>query len=330
MGLWSIEEMEHWRLKSPTPQHPNAPSSYRPIELILFVSYTRHTLSCSDTSFSLLPLRIYLKNLYYSEQIEKSIQGGSVMQTMKLGNHNISRLICAGNPFGGYAHGGNLAYLGRLFKEYFTDEKIAETLQICTVNGVNTALIETEDNILRSLDLYEKRMGHRIQWICQIPPDRKNLGLMVHIKQQIQIAADNKAVCAFIQGAATEAIFSANRTAELKELIAFIKDKGIVAGVCAHKADIIEKAEELGLGAEFYMLTLNKVGYCCDDPEAAKRAMKKINKPFISFKVLGAGRDKPESGFRNAFEAGAAFIAVGMFDFQVKENADLVNKILGS
>lgn len=250
------------------------------------------------------------------------------MQTAKLGDHQISRLICAGNPFGGYAHGGNLAYLGRLFREYFTDEKIAETLQLCSANGVNTALIETEDNILRSLDLYEKRMGHRIQWICQIPPDRNRLGLMEYMKQQIQIAVDNKAICAFIQGAATESIFEQNKTEELRELIALMKEKGMVAGICSHHAEIIEKAEELDLGAEFYMMTLNRVGYCCDDPEAAKRAMKKIKTPFISFKVLGAGRDNPEAGFRNAFEAGATFIAVGMFDFQAKENAELVNRIL--
>lgn len=252
------------------------------------------------------------------------------MQTAKLGDYHVSRLICAGNPFGGYAHGGDLVYLSRLFREYFTDEKITETLQLCAANGINTALIETEDNILRSLDLYEKRMGHRIQWICQIPPDRKNLGLMKHIKQQIQIAADNKAICAFIQGGATENMFAENRTEELRELIALMKEKGMVAGLCSHRPAIIEKAEKLDLGAEFYMMTLNRVGYNCDDPEAAKRTMRNINKPFINFKVLGAGRDGPESGFRYAFEAGATFIAVGMFDFQVKENAKLVTKILES
>ncbi|MFC1712858.1 hypothetical protein ACFL6S_04265 [Candidatus Poribacteria bacterium] len=252
------------------------------------------------------------------------------MQTAKLGDYQVSRLICAGNPFGGYAHGGELRYLGRLFREYFSDEKIAETLQICSENGVNTALIEVEDNILRSLDLYEKRMGHRIQWICQVPPDRKKLGLMKHMRQQIQIAADNKAICAFIQGGATASIFDNNQISELRELMALIRDKGIIPGVCSHRPEIIEKADELDLGAEFYMLTLNKVGYACNDPEAAKRTMKRItDTPFISFKVLGAGRDNPEAGFRNAFDAGATFIAVGMFDFLVKENAELVNKILG-
>jgi len=252
------------------------------------------------------------------------------MQTAKLGAHDVSRLICAGNPFGGYAHAVGLSYVGRLMRAYFTDEKIVETLQLCSANGVNTALIEIGDNILRALDLYESRMGQRIQWICQIPPDRNQAGLMKHMREQIQIAVDNQAICAFIQGGATEQIFAEGKAEDLRELIALMKEKGIVAGVCSHRPAIIERAEELDLGAEFYMLTLNKVGYVCENPGAAKRTMGRIQKPFINFKVLGAGRDKPESGFTHALEAGASFIAVGMFDFQVEENVALVNSILGT
>ena len=44
-------------------------------------------------------------------------------------------------------------------RAYFTDEKIAETLQLCSANGINTAPMEIADNILRALDLYESRMG---------------------------------------------------------------------------------------------------------------------------------------------------------------------------
>jgi hypothetical protein len=249
------------------------------------------------------------------------------MQTARLGAYDVSRLICAGNPFGGYAHAGGLSYVGRLMRAYCTDEKIAETLQLCSANGINTALIEIGDNILRALDLYESTMGQRIQWICQIPPDRKRVGLMKHMKEQIQIAADNRAICAFIQGGATEEIFAEGRAEDLRDLIALMEEEGI-AGVCSHRASTIERAEELDLGAEFYMLTLNKVGYICEDPEAAKRTMARIEKPFISYKVLGAGRDKSESGFRHAFEAGAIFIAMGMFDFLVEENVELVNSTL--
>jgi hypothetical protein len=258
------------------------------------------------------------------------IEGGCIVQTAKLGRYDVSRLICGGNPCGGYAHAGGLDYVSRLMKAYFTEDRIAETLQVCSANGINTALIETEDNILRALDVYERRMGQRIQWICQIPPDRKGMGLTRHLQQQIQIAADHQAIGAFVQGGATQAIFEEGRAEDLRQAIALMRETGIVAGVCSHHACTIERAEELGLGAEFYMLTLNRVGYACDDPEAAKRTMERIQKPFISFKVLGAGRDKAESGFANAFEAGATFIAVGMFDFLVKENAELVSRILSS
>jgi hypothetical protein len=56
--------------------------------------------------------------------------------------------------------------------------------------------------------------------------------------------------------------------------------------------------------------------------------MQEVEKPWIAFKVLAAGAIRPESGFRYAFENGADFICVGIFDFQVEENAALVRKLL--
>jgi NAD(P)H-dependent flavin oxidoreductase YrpB (nitropropane dioxygenase family) len=53
-----------------------------------------------------------------------------------------------------------------------------------------------------------------------------------------------------------------------------------------------------------------------------------VNKPWIAFKVLAAGAIRPESGFRYAFENGADFICVGMFDFQVAANAQLASRII--
>jgi hypothetical protein len=41
---------------------------------------------------------------------------------------------------------------------------------------------------------------------------------------------------------------------------------------------------------------------------------------WIAFKVLAAGAIHPREGFKFAFDNGADFICVGMFDFQVREN----------
>jgi len=48
--------------------------------------------------------------------------------------------------------------------------------------------------------------------------------------------------------------------------------------------------------------------------------MKKVEKPWIAFKVLAAGAIHPSEGFKYAFGNGADFVCVGMFDFQITEN----------
>jgi hypothetical protein len=55
---------------------------------------------------------------------------------------------------------------------------------------------------------------------------------------------------------------------------------------------------------------------------------KKITKPWMAFKVLAAGAIHPTEGFKYAFENGADFIHVGMFDFQIREDAIITNRIL--
>ena len=52
--------------------------------------------------------------------------------------------------------------------------------------------------------------------------------------------------------------------------------------------------------------------------------------PWIAYKVLAAGAIKPEDGIKHAFSSGADFACVGMFDFQVIDNANIAHKILNS
>jgi hypothetical protein len=250
------------------------------------------------------------------------------MERRHIADHQITRLICAGNPFGGYAHTGEFKFVSQLLLHYFTPEKIAETLHLCLQNGINTTLTSVLPHILEGLELSEERAGRRIQWIAQIPPDRTNGGDYVkYAEDHIRLAARHKAICGFIQGGQTQKMLEAGQEDLLRRFIDLMRELGITPGVCSHQPWCIEKAEELDLGAEFYMLTINKVGYQCDDPAEATRVIRSIDKPFIGFKVLGAARDAVKPGFQHALDAGADFLAVGMFDFQVKENAELVTSL---
>ena len=56
--------------------------------------------------------------------------------------------------------------------------------------------------------------------------------------------------------------------------------------------------------------------------------MAKVAKPWIAYKVLAAGAIHPKDGFLHAFANGADFVCVGMFDFQVVDNANIAYRLL--
>ena len=46
--------------------------------------------------------------------------------------------------------------------------------------------------------------------------------------------------------------------------------------------------------------------------------------------MLAAGAIGPKSGMQHAFENGADFAAVGMFDFQIAENVAITNEVVAA
>ena len=50
--------------------------------------------------------------------------------------------------------------------------------------------------------------------------------------------------------------------------------------------------------------------------------------PVMGFKILAAGAIPPEDGFRWAFQNGADFICVGMFDFQIVKDVNITIDVL--
>jgi hypothetical protein len=53
-----------------------------------------------------------------------------------------------------------------------------------------------------------------------------------------------------------------------------------------------------------------------------------IKKPWIAFKILAAGALYPRQAFPHAFNGGADFILVGMFDWQIAENVKLARRVV--
>jgi hypothetical protein len=61
----------------------------------------------------------------------------------------------------------------------------------------------------------------------------------------------------------------------------------------------------------------------CLFPDKAIEFVENCEVPVMGFKVLAAGAISPEDGFKWAFEKGADFICVGMFDFQIVNDVNI-------
>ena len=252
------------------------------------------------------------------------------MPTGKIGKVKISRLICGGNLTNGYAHSRDLTYVSDLLKQYFTDEKVMETYEISEENGINTVIANVRgakddnqvENTVRIFRKYWDERGGQIQWIAQTNPRVNDL------TTSIKKAIDNGAVGAFIQGGVGDNFVKNGRVDLLGKAVEFIKDNGLIAGVGGHSVDVPTACEKERIEPDFYFKTLNTVNYNSATPQRTIEFMKEVKKPWIAYKVLGAGVIHPRDGFKYTFENGADFICVGIFDFQIREDVIIAKNTL--
>lgn len=261
----------------------------------------------------------------------------------KIGKVQISRLICGGNLISGYAHSRDLIYVSELLKHYFTDERIMETWALCERHGINTMVATGGD--AHAIEVYRRyrAQGGRIQYLAQINPTKTDLSTAV------KEAVDAGAVGAFLVGNLGDLWTREGATGRIGELISNIRAAGLIAGVAGHELRTVQAVEKAGIAPDFYVKTLHDTNYWsrqrpdqnkevidsyaednywCRDPKETVRFMAELDRPWIAYKILAAGAIRPRAGFRHAFQNGADFALVGMFDFQVAENVAVASQVL--
>ena len=279
------------------------------------------------------------------ESDSREPRGNSIkgLPTGKIGDVEIGRLIIGGNQFSGWSHSRDLPYLRQLFLAYSTQERIMKTLEACEENGVNAIITSASDYLSK----YWKERGGRMQWIAQVHPQSSDL------TSDIQRVVDNGAIGAYVQGGVGDSFVKSGRVDLLGKAVEFIKKNGLIAGIGGHSIEVPMAVEKARIDADFYMKTLHhgnywsatpkekRVEFNVDSgspydhdniweiaPEKTIEFMKNVEKPWIAFKVLAAGAIHPSEGFKYAFENGADFICVGMFDFQIRENVIIARDTL--
>jgi hypothetical protein len=252
-------------------------------------------------------------------KVNKPVKG---LQRGKLGQHEISRLIIGGNLISGSAHADNLLYQSALMTHYFTTEKILETWTLAEQNGINTTLMRADPHIIEHYQKFTRERGGKLQWIAQSAPEQGDP------VENAQRARDNGAIAMYLHGNVSDTAVKQGKAGEIGRVVAGIRKTGLLAGIGAHLLATVQACEQAKLDPDFYMFTVNRVNYYSSPAAEIAAFMKTIQKPWIGFKVLGAGRDKPPEGFLHAFQKGADFICVGMFDWQVRDDAAFVQEML--
>ena len=271
------------------------------------------------------------------------------MPTGKIGNLTISRMIIGSNLISGFAHSRDLIYVSKLFKAYNTEEKIFQTLHLAEQYGINTTFIDIPQ--MDIINKYKKQNASKIQMIVPIKPSEENP------RGEIDVAADKGASTIYLHGMSCDSCVKKGRIDILPKALEYIQKKGLQAGIGCHSVYVLQQCREVKIQPDYWVKTFHHDKYWsahpkenrrpysvdstfendhnefhdnmfCLEPEETIEFFKTEEKPWIAFKTLAAGAISPKSGFKYAFENGADFIAVGMFDFQIAEDTGTVRDVL--
>jgi len=259
--------------------------------------------------------------------------GSGGMPMGQIGDVKISRLFTGGNLISSFAHSRDLIYVSSLLRNYFTAEKVMETLEICEEMGINTAILRLDDHCKRIIDRYWNERGGKIQWIAQVKVKPDDLS-------QINDAVDHGAIGVYVHGGNCDTYVATGQVDLLGKCVELMKRQGVIAGLAGHQIAVPMAVVEAGIDVDFFMKTLHSHQYWSAapkpehdniwsaTPEKTIEFMKTVNKPWIAYKVMAAGAIHPRDAFKFAYENGADFICAGMFDFQVREDVIIAQNIL--
>jgi hypothetical protein len=266
---------------------------------------------------------------------------GPPLPTIRLGEHQVTRLIAGSNPISGYSYMGPI--MDRHMREYFTPERIVEFLGNCERAGINTHQFSDPAKMAGPIRTLRER-GSKMKFFCLHSGEGRSMPIE-------QVVRDTGPIAIVHHGGVTDRLFGQGKSEQVRDFVKRVRDAGVLAGVSAHNPDCIKRIADEGWPVDFFMtcfyhLTRTKeqlekmppvvtlpIGYAffASDPSAMTQVARQVSQPCLGFKILAAGRkchDKRsvQEAFRFAFEhlKPTDGVIVGMyprFQDQVRENA---------
>ena len=269
------------------------------------------------------------------------------MPVGQIGSLSVGRLISGSNLISMNMHARDLAYMPTLAAHYNTEERIFMTLKKCEEHGVNTIVLKNHNFRQFRLSQYWDEWGGRMQWIADVITTDISAYQQLY-EEHLELGAS----AAYLWGGASDTWYYQHKQENIVKAFEIMKKYDVPVGIGAHRIEPILFCQKEGLLPDFYIKTLHHDRYWsahprdnrrylemfqqvsddhayyhdnlfCHNHEETIALMQDIRVPWIAFKVLAAGAIPPQDGIPYAFDGGADFICLGMFDFQVEQDVEI-------
>jgi len=271
-----------------------------------------------------------------------------MIPTIKLGQADVSRLIMGGNIISGTSHVS--PEMDREIQEFYTMPRIQEAFNCCWKNGINTVQLRIDSHIIRALMEHRLNSG-KLNWIAQTAPEYRSL------ENNVRMADKIGPIAIYFHGSVVDELYQKGDIAGIKEGLKTLRLLGVPVGLCTHIPEVLLRAEEEGWGADWYMACVYNImkkghqsssltgkfsmdeTYDEEDRGLMFDAIRKIGKPCMAFKILGASRrcttdEDRESAIAEAYVAikdtdGCIVGFLQKYSDQITQTAGFVDGLLG-
>jgi len=306
---------------------------------------------------SLRPRRTFLKRVagggfallgtsfFSGRRVSAGVSTTKLLPSIQLGDRKVSRLIAGGNPIGGYAY--STPNLSRFMQEYFTVKGTADFLIHCEEEGITTWQSHYSEKVRDAL-LDARERGCKIQWMALLSSRLDNLREVLKL-DPVAIAH---------HGGVTDSLVQQGKMEQIHDFVKRVHDAGLPAGISTHSPQILTELDEKGWENDFFMSCFyylsrtpeervelspeEHLGYnwLRSDPQRMTTRIRKVRRPCLAFKILGAGRltggrerdlNSIEQAFAFAFQNIKPIdgVIVGMFPYyndEVAEDAQMARR----
>lgn len=215
------------------------------------------------------------------------------MDTVKIGQCDVSRFVLGTNPVSGFSHQG--PERDREMVRYYTSARIKQTLREAESLGINAVIARADLHVVRVLMEYWDE-GGRIQWIGQTCPG------VGPPEMCLQRVADADAPACHIHGGYADGLLAKGQMDQLISDVAYARELGVAVGLAGHNPDTFRWAEQ-NLDLDYYMCSYYNPGAHRSEPgepygrpedrQAMTELIRTLSKPVIHYKVMAAGRNDP-------------------------------------